>query len=380
MPSRPSPEVRKVATASPSSITGTRTGAHRALARVGTEEFHSMRLPPAQEAAVLYSANHADAAVSLLRAEIRETAGKGNKQAWLMLFDLYQAASNRAAFDELSMLFTVKFEQSPPPWAEGGDAASDPRRAPDSRERKDLFVLKPNASGDLAGEIEKFRAFAEQIGTVRLDVSKITRISAEEATLLGNALLLLRKRNLPMWFNNLGALETLLRSNFNEKATEIERYYWLLLFELLILQNKNQEFEDMGLEYAIAFEMSPPNWETYVNSVAATQAKAAGAAKAVATAPTIDAGFPLKGVVSTASANQIAELNGFAANLQEVAIDTSKVLRIDFAFASSFFEVVKGIQLAGKRVIFSNLNELNAALLEAFGFNRYAILVRKKSI
>ena len=97
MPSRPSPDERKPAPAAPSSITGTRTGAHRALARVGTEEFHSMRLPPAQEAAVLYSANHADAAVALLRAEIRETTGKGNKQAWLMLFDLYQAGSNRAA-------------------------------------------------------------------------------------------------------------------------------------------------------------------------------------------------------------------------------------------------------------------------------------------
>jgi len=335
---------------------------------------------------VLYAANHAEAATAILKAEIKDAMGRNNKQAWLMLFDLHQIAQNREEFDALSMLFTVKFEQSPPPWAEGGDAAADPRRAPDSRERKDLFVLKPNASGDLAGEIEKFRTFAEAAGTVRLDVSKITRITAEEATLLGNALLLLRKRNLPMWFNNLGSLETLLRSNFNEKATEIERYYWLLLFELLILQGKNQEFEDMGLEYAIAFEMSPPNWETYVNSVAASQAKAAGAGKAAAvvaaSAPTSreDHGFPLKGVVSTASANQIAELNGFAANLQEVAIDTSKVLRIDFAFASSFFEVVKGIQLAGKRVIFSNLNELNAALLEAFGFNRYAILVRKKSI
>ena len=339
-----------------------------------------MRLPPAQEAAVLYSANHVDAAIGLLRSEIKETAGKGNKQAWLMLFDLYQASANRASFDELSMLFTVKFEQSPPPWAEGGDAGIDPRRAPDSRERKDLFVLKANASGDLAGEIEKFRTFAETAGTVRLDVSKITRITAEEATLLGNALLLLRKRNLPMWFNSLITLETLLRSNFNEKATEIERYYWLLLFELLILQGKNQEFEDMGLEYAIAFEMSPPNWETYVNSVAATQAKVPGAVKPAGPTAATDIGFPLKGVISAASANQIAELNGYAASLSEVAIDTSKVLRIDFAFASAFFEVVKGIQLAGKRVILSNLNELNAALLEAFGFNRYAILVRKKSI
>ena len=56
-----------------------------------------------------------------------------------------------------------------------------------------------------------------------------------------------------------------------------------------------------------------------------------------------------------------------------------KVLRIDFGFTSAFFDVVKAIQLAGKRVILTNLNELNAALLEALGVNRYAILVRRKS-
>ena len=56
-----------------------------------------------------------------------------------------------------------------------------------------------------------------------------------------------------------------------------------------------------------------------------------------------------------------------------------KVLRVDFAFTSAFFDVVKAIQLAGKRVILTNLSELNAALLEALGVNRYAILVRRKS-
>ena len=40
---------------------------------------------------------------------------------------------------------------------------------------------------------------------------------------------------------------------------------------------------------------------------------------------------------------------------------------------------MEAIQLAGKRVILANLNELNAALLEALGVNRYAILVRRKS-
>jgi anti-anti-sigma regulatory factor len=56
-----------------------------------------------------------------------------------------------------------------------------------------------------------------------------------------------------------------------------------------------------------------------------------------------------------------------------------KVLRVEFAFTAAFFDAVKAIQLAGKRVILTNLSELNAALLEALGVNRYAILVRRKS-
>ena len=52
---------------------------------------------------------------------------------------------------------------------------------------------------------------------------------------------------------------------------------------------------------------------------------------------------------------------------------------VDFAYTAAFFEVVKAIQLAGKRVVIAGLNELNAALLEALGVNRYAILVRRKS-
>ena len=87
----------------------------------------------------------------------------------------------------------------------------------------------------------------------------------------------------------------------------------------------------------------------------------------------------MKGVLSAASANQIAELNAYAAARTEVVLDMAKVLRVDFGFTAAFFDVVKAIQLAGKRVILTNLNELNAALLEAMGVNRYAILVRRKS-
>lgn len=348
----------------------------RTAGRLGSEEYHSAPLPAAQEAAVLYAGNHANAAIALLKGEIKGSSGRDNKQAWLMLFDLYQAAQNRGEFDALSMLFTVKFEQSPPAWNDSADAIGDPRR-PQSRERKDYFALKPAADGTLAGEIDKLVEFVEAHGTVRLDVSRVTAISPEEATLLAAALARLRRKQVPMWFNGLESLETLLRAAFNERATEDQRPFWLLLFELYVLQGKDTEFEELGMEYAVAFEISPPSWEVYVNAVSAAAARATPAAPAAASAS--EAGFELKGVLTASSAIQIAELNGHAASRSEVVVDMGKVMRIDFPFTGAFFDAIKAIQLAGKRVILANLSELNAALLEALGVNRYAILIRRKS-
>ncbi len=146
-----------------------------------------------------------------------------------------------------------------------------------------------------------------------------------------------------------------------------------------MLQGKSEPFEELGLEYAVAYEMSPPIWEVYVNSVSETAARTPAVPAAAAPAARPAAGFVLKGVISTASQNQFAELAAHAASGSEIVVDMGKVLRIDFAAGAQFFEVVKAIQLAGKRVILSNLSELNAALLEAFGFNRHAILIRRKA-
>ena len=356
---------------------GTRPTAAHAPGRQGTDEFNASTLPAAQEAAVLYAASHAGAATQILKVEIKDVQGRNNKQSWLMLFDLYQVQPSRQEFDALSMLFTVKFEQSPPAWIDSTDAAFDPRRA-QSRDRKDFYSLKPAADGTIAAEIDAFTAFAESQGTVRLDLGKVVAVTPEEATLFTNALLKLRRKQMPMWFNNLDAFEKILRLALNEGATEMQRPYWLLLFELHILQGKMEEFEELGLEYAVAFEQSPPSWEPYVNTVAAAAARLAIPAPAAATnAP--ESGFALKGVLSTASAQQMAELNAYAAGRSEVVLDMGKELRVDYPYTSTFFDVVKAIQLAGKRVILNNLNELNAALLEALGVNRYAILVRRKS-
>jgi anti-anti-sigma regulatory factor len=342
--------------------------------KIGSDEYHSAALPPTQEAAVLYSANFADACARLLKALVKDPAGAANKQAWLMLFDVHQIQQHREEFDALSLLYSVKFEQSPPPWLENADMPTDARQG-QAKERKDFFAFR--GGKELPAEIEKFRAFAEAQGSVRLDVGKLTAIAAAEASALADALQKLRKKAMPMWFNNPEVLEKLLRAAFNEKPSEANKGYWKLLFEMMIVEGKSAEFEELGLEFAVAYEMSPPIWEVYVNTVSA--AVKSSVAKAVAAANPAENGFPLKGVISVASANQVAELNAHAASRSEVTLDMGKVSRIDFHYTGHFLDLVKGFQLAGKRVILANLSELNAALLEAIGANRYAILVRRRS-
>ena len=44
----------------------------RPAGRIGSEEYHSGSLPTAQEAAILFAANHVEPAAALLNAEIKD--------------------------------------------------------------------------------------------------------------------------------------------------------------------------------------------------------------------------------------------------------------------------------------------------------------------
>ena len=332
--------------------------------------------PVIYEAAILYAADYPDAARETLKEHMKTDEGKASIRTWLMLFDLYQLTHNRNEFDTLSMLFTVKFERSPPAWAaETGSA--DPRRK-EKREQKDLFVMTPDADDVLVSEIDRFEAFAKDVGSCRIEFSKVKTILAEEAELFSIVLQRLRRAKIVLWFNGLDAFAAALRASINEAGgadISSTQGWWSLLFELTILDGRMSAYEELGLEYAIAFEISPPPWEVVLRVNSADESTPTLNKDADTTS---SVGFPLNGVVGQNSKEMLQQLSLFAASHQEVLIDTSGLLRIDFAVAGQFFESIRAIQLAQKRVILSNLNELVAALLEVFGMSKYAILMRRK--
>jgi ABC-type transporter Mla MlaB component len=336
----------------------------------------STNFPPLYEAAILYAAGHSDAAQETLKDYMKTTDGKNSIRTWLMLFDFYHLTANRREFDALSMLYTVKFERSPPVWTDTLDTA-DPRRK-EKRERKDFYVMAPDSDGALLGEIDKFESFAKEMGSCRVDFAKVKSILSEEAELFAIVFQRLRRAKIPVWFNAFDAFATMLRASINETTglpLNASQGFWSLLFELYIFEGKTNEYEELGLEYAVAFEMSPPAWQA-VNRPLADDDPAASANPS---ADKATMGFPIKGVVSAASKDVFQQLTLYAASKQEVVIDTSDLMRIDFTAVTMFFEAIRGIHSGQKRVILSNLNELVAALLEVFGITKHAILMRKKA-
>jgi anti-anti-sigma regulatory factor len=240
----------------------------------------------------------------------------------------------------------VKFEQSPPAWIDNAELSTDPRQS-QAKERKDFFAFK--GGKDMAGEIEKFRAFAEAQGSVRLDLSKIAAISADEATLLAQALQALRKKNLPMWFTGPEALEGLLRAGLQRKADVVHAP--VLAGHVRALHPPREKRRVRGAQ---------PRVRGRFRGVAARL----GGLCELRVGRGEDLGrqgsrrreprrkrFPIEGLVSIAAANQMSELTAYAASRSEVTLDMGKVSRIDFAYTNTFFETIKSMQLASKRVI-----------------------------
>jgi len=338
----------------------------------------SASFPPIYEAAILYAADCCDAAELVLKEYLATNNGKNSIRAWLCIFDFYQVTNNRREFDALSMAFTLKFERSPPVWVETAERPGPRRR--EKRDRKDLFVLSPSKNDAILSEIDRFEVFSTQMGSARLDFSRVKNILAEEAELLTSVLTRLRQAKIPLWFNGLEAFVVQLKQCINERTgqpLDQTQGFWSILFELHILDGRLQEYEDLGLQYAIAFEISPPAWETVSRPTASEDKTFTDVITERNVA--IPMGFPITGVVSQASRDILKQLTVYASGREEVAIDMSGVLRIDFAAAGLFFDVVRAIHLLEKRVVLSNLNELVAALLEVFGMSKHAIIMRKKS-
>lgn len=331
-----------------------------------------------EEAAIFFANERVSEAIATLEHFLEENAQSRDVQPWWLLFDLYHLQGMKQKFDELSLDFVVKFERSPPVW---DDTAKTPQPQKTAAKTGSGYVgMIGMISAASESEIQRLSQLAEA-GAVRLDFAGAQEIDASGGELLSTALQKLRKNGKKVSLQGASHLTTLLKQTLEGEGRQ-EMPLWQTLFELYQWQGLEAEFEDMAVEYAITFELSPPSWEA-VPEMEQAAPEAADNEEAPATEQSVENnfdGFYMEGVISNACEPKFKELVKYAATQTEVKIDMAQVTRVDFMTVGLFIGALIEInQALGKKIVLIGVNEMVRALFDVMGIHQFASVPRKKS-
>jgi anti-anti-sigma regulatory factor len=324
-------------------------------------EMEVLLAPEIEQAVMHYANGRTGEATATLNRYILDHPNTIDTQPWCLLFDIYEITGQRRPFEDLAVDFAVRFERSPPTWStvqpvETGKAAS----------RHPTFAFGPNLSPQDKAGLEHFHQECETAETVVLDFSK-TPVPGDDAyarLMLDN---LTRSVAKGKEVHLVGGEAFVVRLNASRAVGHLTESTWLLLLMLLQLQARHHEFDEVAVEYAIRYEISPPSY------TAPKRISTLPEALALEPSPTGHT-FPMKGVLGAGSTSVFEELRTFATPLPRVEVDLSQVIRIDFAIVGLLMDTVMGLAQAGKQVVFRGGNSMVNLLLQMLGVGQFATI------
>jgi anti-anti-sigma regulatory factor len=278
--------------------------------------------------------------------------------AWLALFDLFQRQHDHVAFDRLALQYVMQFERSAPAWEQGDAPVSSPRVVGGS------IAVTGSVTAASATQIEGLRrAVARQMHGARLDLMSMTDFDDTGARLLANALAEARRAGLGLQLLRGPKLDAALAAALNRGRAAGEGA-WLLSLEFLQWANDRSVFEDRAIEFAMAFELSPPSWEP---PVASAPAKAAEPED-----PGMSEGLEAEmlkwsGALTGSLSPALGKLADSMHTTEVVAVDMSEVERVDFVCAGALSNLITRIESQHKSVQIVGASPIIRALLLLIG-------------
>lgn len=315
--------------------------------------------PELEEAAVLYANGKVGETAALLNRYLLDQPDNRDPLPWYMLFDLYEASGQAAPFEDAAVDFAVKFERSPPTWA--------PRNRPQAA----IQPAPVMAYGEKYGSLERikqgrFLQDAENAPYVRLDFSKTQSPDEEAARALLADIVHLNDMKKPIEL--IGGPGFAVRLDAARQGNRLTESGWFLLMAILQLLGKQEDFENVAVDYAVAFEVSPPSYtpprDMPPRSGSDTPSPAAAGIS-----------FALTGAIIPGNEGQFLALKRFAAGKKQLEVDLSQVTRIDFAVIGLLLETLIELSQAGCKVLFKEGNELVNTLLQIVGVNQFAVIL-----
>jgi len=318
-----------------------------------------------ENAALLFASGQAAPARALLeQGVVSDHDTKLSQLAWLALFDLLQRGGDRAAFDQFSLQYVVQFERSAPSWE---DSAGRPQAA--KAGQGGYVAISGKLTGASAAQVDGVRrAIDKGMTQARVDLSQVSGYDDEGAKLLARALAAARKRACPLAVQRPEKLRAALAAAVKQGVQGGEGA-WLLALELLQWQQERDAFENLAVEYAVAFELSPPSWEPPPVPPAAPQDAAADATGEAAALPHDGEMLAWNGVMAGSALPQLAKLAEYAQGRATVPVDMSSVERVDFVCAGAMLNAINRIEAQRKSVQILGATPIVRALLLLIGIS-----------
>ncbi|MGB9128210.1 MAG: STAS domain-containing protein [Thiobacillus sp.] len=319
------------------------------------EETSGAPQSPVDEAAILYASGQSEMAERMLQGML----ATGDHRAWLMLFDLYCVQTREKEFEQLALDYAMRFETSPPVWQKIGCNGATKAQQAQAASLELPSLLDKTATAALREGIEA----TPKNTAVRIDFSRIAMIDEAGADECAKILAAARKARRKLQVSGVDTLIALLQDL--NRATHSRTVHWLLLLELYQTLGQQDNFEDLAVDYAVRFEVSPPSW---------SEVQAAEVVKA-APAEKLDDALRLSGEITPANDSALQQFSSYAATHNEVLVDLSQVTRVDYGSVSQFISVLMQCLGSGKAITLRGHNALIHELFRVMGIDQLAQLV-----
>jgi anti-anti-sigma regulatory factor len=216
-----------------------------------------------------------------------------------------------------------------------------------------------------APQINNMLAAAQKQPQVRLDLGSLTGADDEGTRMLADALAKLRKQQCALALQHPEKIRQALEQACG-KGRDAGEGYWTLLLELLQWQNDRAVFEDRAVDFAVAFELSPPSWEPPPSPP--VPAPVADADPLPVITEGQDA-LVWQGTMLGPNDQQVARLAAFRDAHNLIPVDMTAVERIDFVCAGALLNAIGKAENQRKTVQISGATPIIRALLLLIGIS-----------
>jgi anti-anti-sigma regulatory factor len=318
-----------------------------------------------ENAALLFASGQVDPARALLEDSVlNDHDTKLSPLAWLALFDLLQRANDRRAFDQLAMQYIVQFERSAPAW----DECALPAAAVEAK-KGGFVTITGKLSGASATQLLGLRrAIEARAPGARLDLSSVISFDDSGARLLASLLAEARKSHIGLTIERPETLRVALDASIR-KGKEAGQGAWSLSLELLQWQRDQATFDDRAVDYAVAFEVSPPSWDPPPCSTSEEAPPAGDSAETSVTMTGESETLACSGVMAGANAPHVSALADFSHRRNVIVVDMTAVERVDFVCAGALLNTINRIEGQRKTVQIIGASPIVRALLLLIGIS-----------